>query len=131
MLRKKNSGLQAVTKGQVEAEISNALIAFEREHMGRGPVEAKTYIIQDIVLIRLKGVLTPAERHLAIDEEGIHLIKQVRTKLLENAHAMLKDIIQKITGVSPVSLYTDISTKTGERFIIITFEEELENRCRR
>jgi len=84
-----------------------------------------------MVLIRLKGVLTPAERHLAIDEEGIQLIKQVRTKLMENAHAMLKDIIQRITGVSPVSLYTDISTKTGERFIIITFEEELESRCRR
>lgn len=115
----------------MEAEISNALISFEREHMGRGPVEAKTYIIQDMVLIRLKGVLTPAERHLAIDEEGIQLIKQVRTKLMENAHAMLKDIIQRITGVSPVSLYTDISTKTGERFIIITFEEELESRCRR
>jgi len=131
MQSKKNSGLKVLTKGQVEAEISNALISFEREHMGRGPVEAKTYIFEDIVLIRLKGVLTPAERHLAIDEEGIQLIKQVRTKLMENAHAMLKDIIRKITGVSPVSLYTDISTKTGERFIIITFEEELESRCRR
>jgi len=131
MQSKKTGILQAVTKGQMEAEISNALISFEREYMGRGPVEAKTYIIQDMVLIRLKGVLTPAERHLAIDEEGIQLIKQVRTKLMENAHAMLKDIIQKITGVSPVSLYTDISTKTGERFIIITFEEELESRCRR
>jgi len=123
--------LPAATKGQLEAEISNALIAFEREHMGRGPVEAKTYIIEDIVLIRLKGVLTPAERHLAIDEEGIQLIKQVRTKLMENAHAMLKDIIQRITGVSPVSLYTDISTKTGERFIIITFEKELGGRYNR
>ncbi|MDF1593859.1 MAG: DUF2294 domain-containing protein [Desulfobacterales bacterium] len=130
MQSKKTGKLQAVTKGQVEAEISNALISFEREHMGRGPVEAKTYIIQDMVLIRLKGVLTPAERHLAIDEEGIQLIKQVRTKLMENAHAMLKEIIHKITGVSPVSLYTDISTKTGERFIIITFEEELEGRYR-
>ena len=131
MQSKKTSGLKVLTKGQMEAEISKALISFEREHMGRGPVEAKTYIFEDIVLIRLKGVLTPAERHLAIDEEGIQLIKQVRTKLMENAHAMLNDIIQRITGVSPVSLYTDISTKTGERFIIITFEEGLESRCRR
>jgi uncharacterized protein YbcI len=129
MQSKKTSGFKVLTKGQMEAEISKALISFEREHMGRGPVEAKTYIFEDIVLIRLKGVLTPAERHLAIDEEGIQLIKQVRTKLMENAHAMLNDIIQRITGVSPVSLYTDISTKTGERFIIITFEEELEGRC--
>ena len=117
-----------MTKGQMEAQISNALISFEKEHMGRGPLEAKTYLIQDIVLIRLKGVLTPAERHLAKDDEGIQLIKQVRTKLLENAHEMLKEIIKGITGISPVSLHTDISTKTGERFIITTLSEDLERK---
>jgi|APIni6443716594_1056825.scaffolds.fasta_scaffold11643_1 uncharacterized protein YbcI len=113
------------TKGQIEAEISNTLITFEKEHMGRGPLEAKTYIIQDIVLIRLKGVLTPAEIQLAKDVEGIQLVKQVRTKLLENAHEMIGEIIQKLTGVPPVSMHTDISTKTGERFIIITLAQNL------
>lgn len=108
------------SKGQMEADISSALISFEKEHMGRGPVEAKTHIIQDIVLIRLKGILTPAEIHLAKDVEGIQLIKQVRSKLLENAHEMIGRIIHKLTGVSPVSMHTDISTKTGERFIIVT-----------
>lgn len=117
-----------MTKGQMEAQISNALISFEKEHMGRGPLEAKTYIIQDIVLIRLKGVLTPAERHLAKDDEGIQLIKKVRTKLLENAQEMLGAIIKEITGISPVSLHTDISTKTGERFIITTLSEDLERK---
>ena len=117
-----------MTKGQMEAEISNALISFEREHMGRGPVEARTYIIQDIVMIRLKGVLTPAERHLARDDEGIQLIKQVRTKLLENAQEMISEIIQELTGIPPVSMHTDISTKTGERFIIITLAQNLQSR---
>lgn len=128
MRKKKISTLQTMTKGQMEAQISNALISFEKEHMGRGPLEAKTYIIQDIVMIRLKGVLTPAESHLAKDNEGIQLIKQVRTKLLENAQEMLKEIIKEITGISPVSLHTDISTKTGERFIITTLSEDLERK---
>ncbi len=116
-----------MTKGQMEAEISNALIAFEKEHMGRGPLEAKTYIVHDIVVIRLKGVLTPAEIHLAKDVEGIQLIKQVRTKLLENAQEMIGEILEEITGVPPVSMYTDISTKTGERFIIITLAQNLQS----
>jgi uncharacterized protein YbcI len=38
------------TKSQVEAEISEAIIKFEKEYMGRGPDETKTYIIWDIVL---------------------------------------------------------------------------------
>ena len=119
----KRESVPPMTKGQMEAEISNALITFEKEHMGRGPLEARTYIVQDIVVIRLKGVLTPAEIHLAKDVEGIQLIKQVRTKLLENAQEMIGGIIQGITGVPPVSMYTDISTKTGERFIILTLAQ--------
>lgn len=112
----------------MEAEISNAFISFEKDHMGRGPLEARTYIIQDIVIIRLKGVLTPAEKHLAKDDDGIQLIKQVRTKLLENAHEIIEEIIKEITGITLVSLHTDISTKTGERFIIITLSEDLEQK---
>ncbi|MFH1122154.1 MAG: DUF2294 domain-containing protein [Pseudomonadota bacterium] len=127
MEKRKSRKFHNMTKGQVEAEISNAMISFEKEHMGRGPVEAKTFIIQDIVVIRLRGVLTPAEIHLAKDAEGIQLIKQVRTKLLENAQEMIREIIEEISGVAPISLHTDISTKTAERFIIVTVAQNLEN----
>ncbi len=117
--------LQRKSKGQLEAEISSALIAFEKEHMGRGPVDVRSHIIEDMVLIRLKGVLTPAEQHLAKDIEGIQLIKQVRAKLLENSSKLLEDVITDITGIRVVSFHTDISTKAGERVIIITFEQNL------
>ncbi|WP_300458294.1 DUF2294 domain-containing protein [Desulfobacula sp.] len=120
--------VQKKSKGQVEAEISTALIAFEKKHMGRGPVDVKSHLIDDMVLIRLKGVLTPAEQHLAKDVDGIQLIKRVRAKLLENSSKMLEDVIKKITGVSIVSFHTDISTKEGERVIIITFEQNVEKK---
>jgi uncharacterized protein YbcI len=91
-------------------------------------VDVRTHIIQDMVLIRLKGVLTPAEQHLAKDEEGISLIKQVRAKLLENASEILAEVIKGITGCAVISFHTDISTKTGERIIVITLEEDMERR---
>ncbi|MEK6201782.1 MAG: DUF2294 domain-containing protein, partial [Desulfobulbaceae bacterium] len=37
----------------LEAEISDAVIKFEKEYMGRGPLETKTFIIGDMVLVRL------------------------------------------------------------------------------
>ncbi len=115
----------AMSKGQVEADISEALIKFEKEYMGRGPEETKTYIIDDIIVIRLKRVLTPAEQQLAgtSDETtGRTLIKQVRTELLEKARPLLEQIIKGITGKRVKSLHTDISTITGERVIILTLE---------
>ena len=114
-----------MSKGKVEADISEALIKFEKEYMGRGPEETKTYIIDDIILIRLKRVLTPAEQQLAgtSDETtGRTLIKRVRTELLEKARPLLEQIIIDLTGKRVKSLHTDISTITGERVIILTLE---------
>jgi uncharacterized protein YbcI len=115
----------ANSKGQIEAEISEALIKFEKEYMGRGPEETRTYIIGDMVVIRLQRVLTPAEQQLAeaSDETtGRKLIKQVRTELLEKARPLLEQIMRDLTGKTVKSLHTDISTVTGERVIIFTLE---------
>ncbi|OGQ97384.1 MAG: hypothetical protein A2521_08425 [Deltaproteobacteria bacterium RIFOXYD12_FULL_57_12] len=111
------------TKGQIEAEISDAIIKFEKEYMGRGPLETKTYIIGDMVLVRLKGVLTQAEHQLSKPGEmnnGRELIKQVRITLLEKGRPLLEAVVESITGQKVKSLHTDISTVTGERIILFT-----------
>ncbi|OHB74196.1 MAG: hypothetical protein A2Z25_14690 [Planctomycetes bacterium RBG_16_55_9] len=115
----------AKSKGQLEADISEALIKFEKEYMGRGPEQTKTYIIGDMVVVRLQRVMTPAEEHLAggPDElKGRTLIKQVRTELLEKARPLLEQIVLDLTGKRVRSLHTDISTVTGERVIIFSLE---------
>ena len=120
------------TKGQVEAEISEAIIKFEKEYMGRGPDETKTYIITDMVLVRLRGVLTPAEKQLAKTDDNLKgraLIKQVRIELLEKARVLLENIIQDILGEKIVTMHTDISTITGERVIIFTLENTPQIEC--
>ena len=113
------------TKGQVEAEVSEAIIKFEKEYMGRGPDETKTYIIGDMVLVRLRGVLTPAEKQLAKTDDNLKgraLIKQVRIELLEKARVLLESIIQDVLNKKVVTMHTDISTITGERIIIFVLE---------
>jgi uncharacterized protein YbcI len=112
------------TKGQIEAEISEAIVKFEKEYMGRGPEETRTYILDDMVLVRLHGVLTPAEKQLAKTEDirGRALIKQARMELLENARALLAAIVKDVTGKRVRSMHTDISTRTGERVVIFVLE---------
>ncbi len=113
------------TRGEVEAEISQAIVKFEREYMGRGPEDSKVFIFEDIVFVRLRGVLTPAERQLAKAEDsaaGRKLIKDVRQELLEKARVLLEAIIRDALGFKVKSLHTDISTTTGERIIVFTLE---------
>lgn len=114
------------TKGEMEAQISEAMVKFEVEYMGRGPKEARTHIIEDMVLVRLRGVLTKAEEQLSKSADGVELIKKVRSTLIENAKAILFQVITDITGVKVLGLHTDISTLTGDRVIVFTIESDLE-----
>jgi uncharacterized protein YbcI len=113
------------TKGQIESEICEAVTHFEKEHMGRGPLETKAYMIDDMILVRLKKVLTTAEMHLATitdTKDGRELIKRLRITLLEQSRPLLESIMEQIIGVKIKSLHTDISTVTGERIIIFSLE---------
>lgn len=117
--------MRLTSRGEAEAEISQAIVKFEREYMGRGPEDSKVFIFEDIVFVRLRGVLTPAERHLAKADDsssGRKLIKEVRQELLEKARALLEAIVTDILGTKVKSMHTDISTATGERIIVFTLD---------
>ena len=114
--------------GEIEDDISKSMIQFEKEYMGRGPTEVKTHIFEDMVFVRLKGVLTRAEQQLTKGPDGIELIKKVRASLLETAQPLLYKVVTEITGLKVITLHTDISTKSGERVIIFTMEENLEKK---
>jgi uncharacterized protein YbcI len=89
-------------------------------------LENKTDLIDDMVIVRLKGMLTKAEYRLVKSESNAkarELIKQVRVELLENGRSILESIIKGITRHKVKSLHTDISTISGERIIIFTLEK--------
>jgi uncharacterized protein YbcI len=114
------------TKGQLEAEIGIAFTKFDKEHFGRGPKQVYTFIVDDVILIRLKAVLTLAEKKLAESSNGVLLMKQARLSLVEGCRPVLEEIIHDITGVNVLSLHTDISTKTGERIFVFCMDRNLE-----
>lgn len=113
------------TKGELEAEISQAVIRFEREFMGRGPVDARAYLIEDMVLVRLEGALTVAEQRLAArPEQGARLVKQMRQELMSSKRPLLEQLVYELLGCKVRAVYTDISPSTGEGLIVITLEEK-------
>ena len=49
--------------GQLLATISTAIVGIMREHYGRGPMRAKTYLMDDIIVCVLRGSgFTPLEQ---------------------------------------------------------------------
>jgi uncharacterized protein YbcI len=113
------------TKGQIEAEVSKAIIRFDREHYGRGPADVRTRIVQDMIIVRSTDVLTPTE-HALVESGSVELVKAVRSKLYESHRAELNQMLRTITGSEIISMHRDLSTRTGERLIVFILKGDLE-----
>ena len=114
------------TVGEIESAVCTALARFEQDYMGRGPKDIHTHLIGDMLIVRLKGVLTGAEQNLVRTlpaEKGRDLLKQVRTQLIETARLSLEAIVLEITGSATISLHHDISTLAGEEIIVFVLAE--------
>jgi len=125
----KNDGsteLAMKTQGEIEAAICEGISRFEQDYMGRGPKDIYAHLLGDLLVVRLKGVLTAAEQHLVKSlpaETGRDLLKQVRTHLIETSRPFLEAMIQEITGVKVLTMHHDISTVTGEKVVLFTLAE--------
>ena len=114
------------TQGEIESAVSEGMSRFEQEYMGRGPKDVHAHVIDDLVVVRLTGVLTAAEQHLVktlATDKGRDLLKQVRSHLIEIARPTIEAMIKEITGVNMVSLHHDISTSTGEEVVLFTLAQ--------
>jgi uncharacterized protein YbcI len=111
------------TKGEIEAAICKGMAQFEQDHMGRGPKSVHAHLIDNLIVVRLQGVLTAAEQQLVksfAPEKGRDLLKDVRTQLMETARPVVEAMVQQAAGVKVLSLHHDISTVTGEEVVLFT-----------
>ena len=111
------------TQGEIEAAISEGVSHFEQDYMGRGPKDIHTHLLGDLLVGRLRGVLTAAEQQLVKSlpaDKGRDLLKQVRTHLVETTRPLLEAMVHEVTGVEVLTLHHDISTATGEEVILFT-----------
>ena len=114
------------TQGEIEAAICKGISRFEQDYMGRGPKDIHAYLLDDMLVVRLTGVLTVAEQQLVASlpaEKGRDLLKQVRIHLIETARPIMEAMVNDVTGVKVVSLHHDISTTTGEEVVLFTLAE--------
>src|SRR5215210_2226466 len=113
-------------QSRTESAISDEMLAFQHEFVGRGPERIRTYTVEDMVIVRSFGVFTPAERRLSESPEGRRLIKATRQQVLESGREQLEGLVEKHTGAKVLSVHSDISTRSGEWVDVFVLDHPLE-----
>ena len=114
------------TQGEIEAAICGLISRVQQEYVGRGPKFIRAHLINDLLVVRLQGVLTTPEQHMVKSlqgEKGRDLLKQFRTHLIETVRPIMQAMIEEVTGVEVLSMHHDISTVTGEEVVLFTLAE--------
>jgi CheY-like chemotaxis protein len=120
---RKDRKSRALTQAESEAAICDGIIRFQEEYLGWRSEQIRTHFIKDLLVVRIFGVLTLAERQLGKSlspENGRDLIKRVRKQLLELARPMLESLVHEVVGVKVLSMHHDISTVTGEEVVVFS-----------
>jgi len=113
--------------GQIKDNISKQVTKFYVDTLGHGPKETKIYILEDMVIVRLKGKLLPIEEKLLEGKGGIGLVKDIREKLHNILTKDLGLIVGNITKHKIVSSHSDVSTKTGEMIEVFILDTNYES----
>ena len=130
------------SQGEIEAAVCDGISRFQQEFIGRGPRDIHAHLVGSLLLVRLQGVLTPAERQLVAPRSvgpdspvggnghgdwndngnGRALLKQVRSHMVAMGRPRLEEMVQGATGARLVSVHHDISTVTGEEVIVFSLD---------
>jgi CheY-like chemotaxis protein/uncharacterized protein YbcI len=123
---RKERASRILTQAESEAAICEGIIRFQEDYLGWAAEQIRVHLIKDLLVVRLQGVLTVAERQLAKSlspERGRDLIKLTREQLLELARPMLESMVHEVVGVKVLTMHHDISTMTGEEVILFSLTE--------
>jgi len=114
------------SKQAIESAVSEAMNKFLKEQMGEQPETVSTQMLENTIIVRFKGVLPPAEKHMIKNQEGMKLIKELKGKLIERAKPLLETLIKNLTKAEVVDIHSSFSPETGERIAIFTLNKDLE-----
>jgi len=98
MERLQGESQPALAGGKLLAAISNSIVSIVREHYGRGPMKAKTYAIDDLVVVVMRGSgFTPLEQTI-MDDDGADRVVAMRHDFQRVMADRYRETIERLTG---------------------------------
>jgi uncharacterized protein YbcI len=108
--------------GDVQRNISRRLVALHKEFYGKGPMKAKTYYLDDVVLLLMRGGFSRVEETLLSEGRGDAVIRQ-RMEFQQVMLPRFAEVIESETGRSVVAFMSGTHQEpdiTSEVFILHT-----------
>ena len=89
--------------GKLLAAISTSIVAILREHYGRGPMKAKTYALDDIIVVVMRGSGFTSLEQTIMDSGEPDRVVAMRHDFQRMMTKRFNDTIEELTGRNVVA----------------------------
>jgi len=111
---------EALSGGRLLAEITNRIVALMREHYGRGPIKAKTYVLDNLIVCVLSDGFTAIERTMMEGGEPDRVL-DMRRDFQRMMKQRYSEMIEELTGQSVLAFLSQAHVEpdlTVEMFLM-------------
>lgn len=108
--------------GDLLARISNEMVRAQKQYFGKGPTKAKSYLVDDLLIIVMRGGLTTAERTM-LDFEQHGKVRDFRQTFQNEMTGRLSDMIEDVTGRKVLTYQSQILFDPDMVVEVFVFDE--------
>lgn len=110
-----------VTPGSTGTEISNALVALLRQHLGRGPERSRAIVSEDLVVWSAWGGLSAAERTL-VEAGRADLVRSQRADFDLVMRERYEEVVARATGRRVIAFMGGTQGDTDMTILVFALE---------
>lgn len=103
------SDAERTSEGARLAKISNGLVGLHSKYYGKGPTEAKTYLVDDTVICVLRGGFTTVERTL-IDQDRSNAVLQIRREFQSALETEFRSVVEAALDRKVIAYVSQVHT---------------------
>jgi uncharacterized protein YbcI len=98
--------------GLLLSRISNEMVHSQKRFFGKGPVQAKSYMMDDLLLTVMRGGLTTAE-HTMLEFGQEDLVREFRQRFENEMRDRLVGMIEDLTGRKVITCQSQVMFDPG------------------
>lgn len=94
-------------------QVAQAVTVFQEQRTGYAPKAVTVVLSDDTLVVTLRDALSPAEKALSFTLEGAAQVQEYHRQLFKDSIDLLRQEIQRITGVAIVEAAAEMEATTG------------------
>ena len=117
---------ESLSGGRLLAAISTSIVGILRERYGRGPMKAKTYALDDIIVVVMRGSGFTALEQTIMDSGEPHRVVELREDFQRMMAARYKQTIEELTGRKVVAFLSQAHVEPDITMEVFFIDRPLE-----